>query len=206
MPAIACAGMLLPSSKPRSEWTRLRGTLSNARETYRRHRDGVLAKPAPLPAIQPDETLPVRRDDPDVVLDVPRLHVDEIDLKLDELTARVALDAHVLDLLRLNVGVDAQLRGIDLKIQGVDAEAQLKVRLENLTVILDRVMSTVDRNPQILERLTDRLAATLDQVGTSAAHAVGEIGEGARSGVEDVGSIARALAPDTTPSNGGPPK
>ena len=195
--------MLLPSSKPRSEWTRLRGTLSNARETYRRHRDAVSALPAP---IAPDEPRPVRRDDPDVVVDIPRLHVDELDFKLDELTARVALDAHVLDLLRLNVGVDAQLRDVDLQIKGVDAEAQLKVRLDNLTVILDRVLSTVDRNPQIIEHLTDRLGATLDQVGSSAAHAVGEIGEGARSGVEDVGSIARALAPDTTQSNGGPGK
>jgi hypothetical protein len=158
--------MLLSSGKPRSEWTRLRGTLSNARETYRRQRDGVPAKPAPIP---PDETRPARRDDPDVFLDVPRLHVDEIDLKLEELTARVALDVHVLDLLRINVGVDAHLRGVDLQIKGVDAEAQLRVRLENLAVILDRVMSTIDQNPQILEGLTDRLAATLDQVGSSAA-------------------------------------
>ena len=130
-----------PSGKPRSERTRrFRRTLTDA-----------------------------RRDDPDVYLDVPRLHVDEIDLKLEELTARVALDVHVLDLLRLNVGVDAHLRGVELQIKGVDAEAQLKVRLENLTVILDRVMSTIDQNPQILEGLTDRLAASLDEVGSIAA-------------------------------------
>jgi uncharacterized protein involved in outer membrane biogenesis len=198
---VVSSGMLLPSHKPRADLTRLRGALSNARETYRRHRDADRAKPVPIP---PDEPRPVRGDEPDVVLDVPRLHVDEIDLKLEALTARVALDAHVLDLLRLNVGVDAELRGVDLKIKGVDAEAQLKVRLENLTVILDRVMSTVDQNPQILQQLTDRLAGTLDQVASGAAHAVGEIGEGARSGVEEVGGIARALAPDPAPVNGRP--
>ena len=191
--------MLLPSSKPRAEMSRLRGTLSNARETYRRHRDGARAKPVPLP---PEDVRPVHPDEPDVVLDVPRLHVDEIDLKLEALTARVALDAHVLDLLRLNVGVDAELRGVDLKIKGVDAEAQLKVRLENLTVILDRVMNTIDQNPQMLQQLTDRLVGTLGEVGSSAAQAVGEIGEGARAGVEEVGGIARALAPDAAPPNG----
>ena len=135
------------------------------------------------------------------------LHVEEIDLHLDELKARVALDAHVLDLLQLNVGVDAELRGVDLKIKGVDAQAQLKVRLENLTVILNRVMNTVDANPELLGRLADRLGATLQQVGSGAGQAVGELGKGAGtavgeigesagSAVEEVGGIARALAPE----------
>jgi hypothetical protein len=137
--------------------------------------------------------MPVRRDEPDVVLDIPTLHVDEIDLHLDELKARVALEAHVLDLLRLDVGVDAELRGVGLKISGVDAEAHLRVRLDNLTVILDRVMSTIDNNPQLLERIADRLGA-----------AVGDIAEGAGSAVHDVGSVARALAPDAASSNGAP--
>ena len=118
---------------------------------------------------------PARQDDPDVVLDIPQVHVDEIDLHLDELQARVALEAGVGDLLRLNVGVGAELRGVNLNIKGVDAEAQLKVRLENLTVILDRVMDTIDSNPQILEGL----AARLGEVGSRAASAVGEVGRGA---------------------------
>jgi hypothetical protein len=136
---------------------------------------------------------PVQQDDPDVVLDISKLHVDEIDLTIDELKARVALEAHVLDLLRLDVGVDAELRGVGLKIKGVDAQALLKVRLENLSTIVERVMDTIDRNPQILEGLTERLGATLENVGSGAGQALGDIGEGAAKAVEDVGTIAAAL-------------
>lgn len=118
-----------------------------------------------------------RRDDPDVVLDIPHVHVDEIDLRLDELKARVALDAHVLDLLRLDVGVDAELRGVALEITGVDAEAQLEVRLENLTVILRRVMDTIDANPRILPGVADELgemgSRAVGQGATELARAAG---------------------------------
>jgi hypothetical protein len=178
---------------------RARAALREARETYRRH-SGAEAAAVPAPPAEEAETngrrhlpviaergrdaarrlrerqrMPARQDDPDVVLDIPHVHVDEIDLHLDELKARVALEAHVLDLLRLDVGVDAELRGVGLKISGVDAEAQLKVRLENLTVILDRVMDTIDANPQILERLVTGLT----EVGSRAASAVGDLGQGA---------------------------
>jgi hypothetical protein len=149
-------------------------------------------------------TMPVRREDPDVVLDIPRLHVDEVDLKLDELKARVALEAHVLDLLQLDVGVDAELRGVGLRIAGVDAEAHLRVRLDNLTVILDRVMNTIDNNPQLLNRLVDRLGDAAEGLAGGAGAALGEIGQGAGSAVHEVGDAARALAPQPPPSNGGP--
>jgi hypothetical protein len=148
--------------------TRARAALREARQTYRRHSG---AEPAvavieataerqdrQLPSIaergrdavrrlRERRRFPARRDDPDVVLDIPRVHVDEIELKLDELHARVALEAHVLDLLRLDVGVEADVRGVDLKIAGVEAEARLKVRLENLTMILDRVDGHHRREP-----------------------------------------------------------
>jgi uncharacterized protein involved in outer membrane biogenesis len=152
----------------------------------RRHRTpGQHAEPAPAHTQRDNLARTTARPrDEDVVLDVSRLHVDEIDLNIDELKARVALEAHVLDLLRLDVGVSAELRGVGLQIKGVDARALLKVRLENLSAIVDRVMSTVDRNPQILERLTERL------------------GEGAGSAVKDVGGIARALSPDAAKPNG----
>jgi hypothetical protein len=141
---------------------------------------------------RPKRTPPAKQDDPDVVLDIPNLHVDEIDLDIAELKAKVALEAHVLDLLRLDVGVDAELRDVGLKIKGVDGEAHLNVRLENLTTIVGRVMDTIDRNPQILQGLTERLGATLESVGS-----------GAGKAVEDVGSVTRALPADLlSPSTG----
>jgi hypothetical protein len=78
----------------------------------------------------------------------------------------------VLDLLHLNVGVDARLRGVELDIEGVDAQALLKVRLDNLTTIVDRVMRTIDSNPHLLEHLVARLGATVDELGANTARAI----------------------------------
>jgi uncharacterized protein involved in outer membrane biogenesis len=169
--------MLLGSGNARGRRARVRGALHSAREVYRRHT-------AKLPERLPAKRV-VRNDDPDVVLDIPQVKVDEIDLELDELKARVALEAHVLELLKLDVGVDASLGRVALKITGVEAQAQLKVRLDNLATILDRVMTTVDRNPQILEQLTRGVG-----------EAVGDVG----SAVEEVGKLPSRLAGgDTEP-------
>jgi hypothetical protein len=182
----------------------MRSALREARTTYRRFSGAdVLAKhdaPSSLvhrarAALRPlRERLPSRpsnADQPDVLLDVQNLRVDEIDLQLEQLQAHVALSARVMDLLHLDVGVDADLRGVGLKIKGVEAQALLKVRLENLAVIVDRVMDTVDANPQLLASL----GAALHDVGAGTGRALGEVGEAAGSAVRDVGSVARAVAP-----------
>jgi hypothetical protein len=180
--------MLLLSDKKSSVRGRVREALERARQTYREYSGasdeepapatGEVVDPAPLPKRRP------RADEPDVYLDVPKVEVDEIELKLDELNARVALQARVLDLVTLDVGIDAELKGVDLDIKGVRAEALLKVRLDNLAVIVDRVMDTIDRNPQVLQGLTERLGATLEQVGNGAGSAVDQIAGSASSAVE----------------------
>jgi hypothetical protein len=130
--------------------------------------------------------LPARRDDPDVLLDVPSLKIDEIELEVEDLRARVALEARVLDLLRLNVGADVSLARVDLDIKGVDAAAYLKVRLDGVTEIVARVLDTVDRNPQIIENLTRSLGGTLEELGSGTSRAVGQLGEGAAAAVNGV--------------------
>lgn len=168
---------------------KLPAAFREARETYRRK-----AAAEPVVVSAPEARVPARPEDPDVVLDIPHVHVDKIDLQLDELKARVALEAHVLDLLRLDVGVEAELRGVALEIDGVDAEAQLRVHLENLTMILGRVMDTIDANPQILQNLADQLG----EVGTRAAGAIGEVGS------HTVGRAAPKLTRAAGSSNGRP--
>ena len=63
--------------------------------------------------------------------------------------------------LRLDVGVDATVRGVALDVEGVDAQAQLQVRLENLAAIVDRVMRTIEANPQLVGQLAARLEEQL---------------------------------------------
>src|SRR5919106_874999 len=98
--------------------------------------------------------------------DVAELRVDEISLEVDDLRARVSLRADVLELLKLHVGVEAELGRVQLTIKGVEAEVLLKVRLDNVARIIDRVLTTIDDNPDIVERL-------IEQVGETAEEAVG---------------------------------
>ncbi len=57
-------------------------------------------------------------DEPDVLLDIPVVKVDEIHFEVDQLEARVSLHAEVLDLVKLSVGVHAEIGKIELEHQG----------------------------------------------------------------------------------------
>jgi hypothetical protein len=131
---------------------------------------------------------------PDVYLHVPVLEVDEIDLEVEDLRAHVSLQAEVLDLVKLNVGVDASLGHVHLGIRGVKAQATLKVRLDNVAGIVDRVLDTIDRNPQILEHVTRGLGQATQEVGSGAGRAVEQVGQGASDAVSEVGSGAATAA------------
>src|SRR3954468_12482359 len=61
--------------------------------------------------------------DPDVLLSVPHLGVDEITFELRDLRAHVNLEAQVLDLVRLHVGADVSLGEVNLRVAGVRAQA-----------------------------------------------------------------------------------
>jgi len=129
--------------------------------------------------------------DPDVLLDVPLLKVEEIHLDVEDLHARVSLQADVLDLLKLHVGADVELGRVELDIKGVDAQALLKVRLDRVAAIVSRVLTTIDRNPQLLEPLTASLGEAVGDIGYGAGTAVHDVGQGAGTAVGEVGRGAR---------------
>ncbi|HUN35129.1 MAG TPA: thioesterase [Trebonia sp.] len=126
----------------------------------------------------------------DVFLDVPELKVDEIDLKVEGLRAKVSLQAEVLQLLKLNVGVDACLDCVDLTIRGVEAQAQLQVRLDNVVAAIERVLETVDNHPDILTNITSGAGRAVEDVGGGAKEAVPEVGKGAGEATKQVGGGA----------------
>jgi hypothetical protein len=135
---------------------------------------------------------------PDVLLDAPVVKLNNLDFELNDLRAKVSLFAKVLDLVELSVGIDAFLGRVKLNIESIEVQALLKVRLDNVTRILDRVLTTVDRNPQIVHELVSGVSSTVEDVGESTGQVVGEgakealsdIGAGAGSAVEDVGEGA----------------
>ena len=155
------------------------------------------------PALQDDERdaglTPERResdDEPDVLLDVPELRVDEISLEVEDLHARVALRADVLSLLKLHVGVEADLGRVQLTIKGVEAQALLKVRLDNVARIIDRVLTTIDNNPDIVEGLIEQVGEAAEEVGAGAGQALGELAPGAGSAVNEAGKAAGTAVGD----------
>jgi hypothetical protein len=152
---------------------------------------------------------------PDVVLDVPELRVDSIHFELDDLDAHLALKARVLNLVRLNVGIDIHLSRVKLDVKGVEAEVVLKARLDHVTAIVDRLMTSLDRNPELVKGLSRAVSevgrgageavdktgdaakdigkgaqSTLKDVGQGAGQAVGDVGQGAGQAVGDVGQGA----------------
>lgn len=131
-------------------------------------------------------------DEPDVLVDIPVVKVDDIHFELDDLEARISLHAEVLDLVKLSVGVHAELGKVELDIKGVEAQVLLRARLDHVTAIIDRVLTTLDRNPEVLKSI----AHTLEPVGKGAGRAVGELGQGAGSAVEDVGEGAEGAVKD----------
>src|SRR5918999_961705 len=149
------------------------------------------------PALRDDEpeaaTALERRgsdDEPDVLLDVSEVRVDEISLEVEDLRARVALQADVLQLLKLHVGVEAELGRVQLTIKGVEAQALLKVRLDNVARIIDRVLTTIDNNPEIVEGLIEQVGEAAQEVGGGARQAVGDLAPAAGSAVEEAGEAA----------------
>ena len=133
--------------------------------------------------------------DPDVFVDIPQVKVDEIYLDVEDLEAHLALRAKLANLVQLVAGVHIHIGKVELDIKGVEAEALLKVRLENLYDILDRALTTLDRNPEILESLVETVDDTVGNIGAIGERALGP--GGAVSGaVESVGDTAeKAVEP-----------
>jgi hypothetical protein len=86
----------------------------------------------------------------DVILEIPELAVDSIGLTVSNVRAHVALDANAMNLVQLTAGVDVGIKQVQLGVVGVMAEAYLYVDLDNVAKIVNRVVQTLDRNPQIL--------------------------------------------------------
>jgi hypothetical protein len=104
-------------------------------------------------------------DQPDVLLDIPNLSVDEITLDVQNLKAHVSLDARVANLVKITAGVDATIEKVNLSIKGVQANVLLVVRLDNVREIIDKTLTTLDKNPQLADRLLQSVDNTVDTVG-----------------------------------------
>lgn len=105
--------------------------------------------------------------DPDVFLNAS-VSVEEINIEVDNLTAKINLDLQVLELLQFNAGVDLSIDRVQLLIQNVSAKVLLEARLENLVGMVDNVLESLDLNPIIAtlgQGVSDIVNSTTDALG-----------------------------------------
>jgi pyruvate/2-oxoglutarate dehydrogenase complex dihydrolipoamide acyltransferase (E2) component len=140
---------------------------SNSRRTRGSSRSGgeqASTEPQPDGPVDDREARLVG-EDPDVVLDVPTLNVEELDLEVEDLRAHVSVRAELANFVNINIGVDAYLDKVKLGIKGVEAQVLLKVKLERILGTIDRALSAIEQNPGLLEdrlRGSDRGAAEIE--------------------------------------------
>src|SRR5215211_84296 len=88
----------------------------------------------------------------DVLLDVPKLNVEEVDLEVEDLQVRVSLQAALADLVQINVGLEAELSEVKLAVKDIEAQAQLKARLDNVRAIFSEVLESLQYSPQFFRQ------------------------------------------------------
>ncbi|MEV1073947.1 hypothetical protein [Micromonospora parva] len=155
--------------------------------------------------------------DPDVVLQIPQVKVEQIYVEVDDLDTSVSLRARLGSLLQLDVGVQAHLGTVKVDIKGVEAEAMLEVRLDELRGILDSALRTIERNPQIIESLATTVDNAVNQVGQTAQEALGpdgplsqtlqqatqQVGQQLGQATQQLGQSTQQLAQSSGPVAGG---
>lgn len=143
---IAVAGTLLLATHAAAQGTPPRDTSS---------RPGGRVQATMQPGLTPNR---------DVILEVPELSVDSIGLTVRDVRANVALDANAMNLVSINAGVQVYIKQVQLGIVGVFGEVYLYVDLDNVARIVDRVVLTLDRNPQILTQVLKTVDTTVNAV------------------------------------------
>lgn len=86
--------------------------------------------------------------EPDVLLDVPVLNVEEVALQVEDLQLRVSFKAELADLVKINIGVETEVEGVELQVKGIEAQAQQRGRLDNVRAIFSDVLQAIEHSPQ----------------------------------------------------------
>ena len=98
--------------------------------------------------------------EPDLQLDVPSLSVEEIELEVEDLQVHLSIQAELADLVKINIGLDAELGEAKLGIKGVEAQVQLKARLDNVRAIFSEVLASLQHNPQFFRQPSETATTT----------------------------------------------
>jgi len=199
------AGSQPASSRTRSQRSRSKGAGRNGRSSSSAKRQSQSNSSAKnlsdYSLVEPDQI----EEAVDVYVDAPVVNVDEIKFEMDDLRAHLAVMAEAGNFVQLHAGAGVRLGKVELDIKGVETQALLEARLKNVTAILGRVLTTLDRNPELLGSVGEALGDvgggardlltdtgdTLKSAGKGAESAVKDVGQGAGQGVEGLGEGAQ---------------
>ena len=141
-------------------------------------------------------TNPATSSAPDVFLNIPTLSVGKIELVVENLEADINLNAAVGNsLVTLNAGVAVSIQKVNLTITDVDANLELIVRLGHLVDIVNRVFSSLDLNPILIDAVND-VTGLVDDVVGEVDGLLGSITQGGKTLsfiVDNLGNIVQQL-------------
>ena len=127
---------------------------------------------------------------------VPKVHVGELNIDVERLEAHLALRAEVANLVNLVAGVHVGIDKVKIDLKDVDAESELKVQLETTYNILDRTLTTLDENPELVKGLLDSAGTAVESTGEIGKEATGPGGALSKltSGVGDtLGNLGSSI-------------
>jgi hypothetical protein len=97
---------------------------------------------------------------PDLLLNVPNLSIEQIHLEVDNLQLGLNLEAGVAGLVNIQGGVNVNVNKVNLTLTGVKATALLVVRLDNVRDIIHEALMTINNNAQVLDSVLKGAYAT----------------------------------------------
>lgn len=83
---------------------------------------------------------------PDVFLNTS-VHIGDMDLHVEELTAKISLDAKILSMFAFGAGVRAHTDEVKMKVKDISSFAHLEARLGNLASMVNDALNSIDMNP-----------------------------------------------------------
>ena len=130
---------------------------------------------------------------------MPELHVGELNIDVGHLDAQLALRAHVASLLGLIAGVQVSVDDVKIDLKDVDGKAEVKIRLHNTYNILDRTLTTLDEDPEILKGLLETADTAVQKSGrvgnvTQPGGAVRELSSSVGDTIGNIGNTFSSVA------------
>lgn len=111
----------------------------------------------------PDQASREADTEPDVVLDVPLLRIGEVKLDVENLEAKICINARLASFIHIEVGTKVLVEKAKLEIKEVEAEAYLRARLKRVEAIFMKALKTLDENPDLIKDLISNVAKKPDE-------------------------------------------